>query len=140
LVSDLVESPPELAPYTILKKRLLMSHQLSPVQKAMKLKGLPDQGNRRPSQLLTGLLQVCPPGEPNSAFFHGSFLQCLPAKIQVHKQALHVAIMVAAAVSGKQPSNKKKDKKLVTFCWVHHRFGKDARRCDNLSECQWKEN
>jgi hypothetical protein len=178
LVADLVESPPDLAPYTVLKDRLLMSHQLSPVQKAIKLMALPDLGNRRPSQLLADLLQVCPPGEQNTAFFRGAFLQRLPADIQVHlsqtdtidlkelaqradqlllthrrplsavmaAMALEgapeeeAAAVVAAAVSGKQAAKKKKDKKLVTFCWVHHRFGKDARRCDNPAECMWKEN
>jgi hypothetical protein len=84
LVADLVESPPEVAPYSILKDRLLMSHQLSPVQKAMKFMALPELGNRRPSQMLADLLQVCPPGEHATAFFHASFLQRLPAEIQVH--------------------------------------------------------
>jgi hypothetical protein len=175
LVADLVESPPEVAPYSILKDRLLMSHQLSPVQKAMKLMALPELGNRRPSQMLADLLQVCPPGEHATAFFRASFLQRLPADIQVHLaqadtvdlkelaqradqlllthrrplssmmaavelQEETTAAGVMAAVAGKPATKKKKDRKLITFCWVHHRFGKDAKRCDNPSECQWKEN
>jgi hypothetical protein len=61
-----------------------MSHQLLPVQKAMKLMDLPDLGDRRPSQLLADLLQDCPPGEQGTAFFRGAFLKRLPAHIQVH--------------------------------------------------------
>jgi hypothetical protein len=84
LVADLVESPPAANPYTILKDRLMMSHQLTPVQRAMKLLELPNLGNRRPSQLLADLLQDCPAGEQQTAFFRASFLKRLPAEIQVH--------------------------------------------------------
>jgi hypothetical protein len=84
LVADLVESPPANFSYTILKERLMMSHQLSPVQRAMKLMDLPDLGDRRPSQLLADFLQDCPPGEQGTAFFRGAFLKRLPAHIQVH--------------------------------------------------------
>jgi hypothetical protein len=47
LVADLLESPPASFSYTILKECLMMLHQLSPVQKAMKLMDLSDLGNRR---------------------------------------------------------------------------------------------
>jgi hypothetical protein len=84
LVADLVEDPPAANPYSVLKDRLLMAHQLSPVQKAVKLMEMPDLGDRRPSQLLADLLQMCPAGEQSSAFFRGSFIKRLPAEIQVH--------------------------------------------------------
>jgi hypothetical protein len=61
LVADLVESPPADEPYEVLKGRLLMAHQLSPTQKAIKLMKMPELGDRRPSQLLADLLQACPP-------------------------------------------------------------------------------
>jgi hypothetical protein len=186
LVADLVESPPAEEPYEVLKSRLLMAHQLSPTQKAIKLMKMPELGDRRPSQLLADLLQACPPEEQRTAFFRGSFLMRLPSEIQVHlaqvettdlkelaqkadqlwlthrRPGLVAAATAAgsldglaavaedglvAAVAGKggakqggQQHSKKKNKKLVTFCWVHHRFGKDARRCDNPSECQWEGN
>jgi hypothetical protein len=84
LVADLVESPPVSSPYTILKDRLLMSHQLTPVQKAAKLMDQPDLGSRRPSQMLADLLQDCPLGEQGTAFFRAAFLKLLPADIQEH--------------------------------------------------------
>jgi hypothetical protein len=84
LVADLLESPPASFSYTILKECLMMLHQLSPVQKAMKLMDLPDLGDRRQSQLLADLLQYCPPGEQGTAFFRSAFLKRLPAHIQVH--------------------------------------------------------
>jgi hypothetical protein len=84
LVADLVESPPVDQPYTVLKDRLLIAHQLTPVEKAVKLMAAPDLGDRRPSQLLADLLQLCPPGEQSTAFFRGSFLKRLPNELQVH--------------------------------------------------------
>jgi hypothetical protein len=84
LVADLIESPPADQPYTVLKGRLLIAHQLTPVEKAVKLMAAPDLGDRRPSQLLADLLQLCPPGEQSTAFFRGSFLKRLPSELQVH--------------------------------------------------------
>ena len=60
LVTDLIIAPPADRPYKALKERLLLSHQLSPVQKAAKVLGMPAIGDRRPSQLLADLLEYCP--------------------------------------------------------------------------------
>jgi hypothetical protein len=180
LVADLVEAPPADNPYQVLKDRLLMAHQLSPVQKAIKLMKLPDIGDRRPSQLLADLLQACPPAEQGTAFFRGSFLMRLPTEIQVHlanvettdlkelaQKADHLWLthrrpgMVSAVATAQEPDPvdslvaamaaksggkqsvqiqqqaKRKNKKLITYCWIHHKFGNDAKRCDNPAECQW---
>jgi hypothetical protein len=56
------------------------SRQLTPVQRVMKL----PNGNRRPSQLLADMLQDCPAGEQETAFFRASFLKRLLAETQVH--------------------------------------------------------
>jgi hypothetical protein len=184
LVDDLVESPPAAQLYQVLKDRLMMAHQLTPVQKAIKLMNAPDIGDRRPLQLLADLLQDCPAGEQNTAFFRGAFLKRLPGEIQVHLVQTDTADLkdlaqradqlwlthrrpaalapvvpprpdqeqedaVLAALSGKmaakfgiggQPKKKQQQKRSVTFCWLHHKFGKNARRCDNPEECQFKEN
>jgi hypothetical protein len=84
LVADLEEAPPAVSPYSILKDRLMMSHQHTPVQRVMKLLELPDLGNRRPSQPLANLLQDCLAGEQETAFFRASYLKRLPPEIQVH--------------------------------------------------------
>jgi hypothetical protein len=84
LVADLVEAPPADRPYTVLKERLLIAHQLTPMEKAIKLMELPGLGDRRPSQLLADLLQACPPGEQQTAFFRGAFVKRLPAELQAH--------------------------------------------------------
>jgi hypothetical protein len=48
-VVDLVEAPPAEQPYTILKDRLLLAHQLTPVEKAIKLMQQPALDDRTPS-------------------------------------------------------------------------------------------
>jgi hypothetical protein len=105
LVADLVESPPADQPYTVLKDRLLILHQLTPVEKAVKLMAAPD---RRPSQLLADLLQLCPPGEQSTAFFRGSFLKRLPNELQVH-------------LAGTKTTDLKELAQRADQLWVSHR-------------------
>jgi hypothetical protein len=177
-VVDLVEAPPAFNAYTVLKERLLLAHQLTPIEKAMKLMEQPHLGDRRPSQLLADLLQACPPGEQNTAFFKGAFISRLPAELRAHltnveatdlkelaqradqlwathrrpsplaavageqactadEEALLAAVQARAAGKGKQVQRKKK---LITYCYLHHKFGKDARRCDNPESCMWSGN
>jgi hypothetical protein len=80
LVANLIETPPLEQLYTILKKRLLLAHQLTPVQKAINLMGMPDLGDRRLSQMLAELLQIFPPGETSTLFPEARFCSgCRPA-------------------------------------------------------------
>ena len=83
LVTDLIIAPPVVNPYTVLRERLLLAHQLTPVQKAMKVMAMPSLGDRRPSQLLADMLEFCPVGEEASSFFRAAFVQRLPAELQV---------------------------------------------------------
>ena len=83
LVADLVTQPPALQPYQRLKERLLISHQLTVVQMAEKIYEMPELGNRRPSQLLAAMMEFCPAGESNTAFFRAAFLRRLPRDIRV---------------------------------------------------------
>ena len=68
-VMDWVENPPVVNPYTTLKGRLVLAHQLTPVQKATKCLQVVASGNQRPSEVLASLLEYCPPGEEGTAFF-----------------------------------------------------------------------
>ena len=83
LVADLVTQPPLYRPYQQLKERLLLSHQLTAVQMAEKILEMPELGDRRPSQLLAAMMEFCPEGETNTAFFRASFLRRLPKEIRV---------------------------------------------------------
>ena len=83
LVSDLVTAPPQEDPYKALKERLLISHKLTTVQMAEKVLDLPALGDRRPSQLLAAMLEFCPAGEADTAFFRASFFRRLPKEIRV---------------------------------------------------------
>ena len=83
LVSDLVTAPPQEDPYRALKERLLISHKLTTMQMAEKVLDLPALGDRRPSQLLAAMLEFCPAGEADTAFFRASFFRRLPKEIRV---------------------------------------------------------
>ena len=80
-VLDLVENPPAEEPYTTLKGRLVLAHQLTPVQKCLQVVA---STNQRPSEVLASLLEYCPPGEERTAFFRAAFTMRLPPTIQVH--------------------------------------------------------
>ena len=82
LVTDLIINPPNPSPYTALKERLLIAHQLSPIQKAAKILSMPAIGDRRPSQLLADLMEYCPEGEENTAFFRAAYIHRLPTDMQ----------------------------------------------------------
>ena len=83
LVADLVTQPPVVQPYQRLKERLLLSHQLTTVQMAEKILDMPELGARQPSHLLAAMMEFCPEGEVNTAFFRASFLRRLPKEIRV---------------------------------------------------------
>ena len=81
---DLVETPPLVDPYTTLKGRLVLAHQLTPVQKAIKCLQVAASSSQRPSDVLALLLEFCPPGEEPTALFRGAFTMQLPVAIQAH--------------------------------------------------------
>ena len=83
-VMDLVENPPAVNPYTTLKGRLVLAHQLTPVQKAIKCLQVSASSSQRPSDVLASLLEFCPPGEERTALFRGAFTMRLPVTIQAH--------------------------------------------------------
>ena len=83
LVLDVVTNPPEEDPYTFLKERLLGSHQLTDYQRIERLIAMDALGDRKPSQLLAQMLEVCPAGEERSKFFAFHFLQRLPQELRI---------------------------------------------------------
>jgi hypothetical protein len=83
LVADLVATPPEDSPYSVLKERLLLAHAMTATQRAEKLFSLPPLGGRRPSDLLAAMYEFCPAGEERSQLFKALFLTRLPPEIRV---------------------------------------------------------
>jgi hypothetical protein len=83
LVLDLVEVPPEANPYTTLKARLLSSHQLTNFQKIEQLHQMGNLGDRKPSELLAQMLELCPRGQEANEFFLFLFLQRLPKELRI---------------------------------------------------------
>jgi hypothetical protein len=83
LVLDVVTNPPEDEPYTFLKDRLLGTHQLTDNQRIEQLIAVGALGDRKPSQLLAQMLELCPAGEERSKFFAFHFLQRLPQELRI---------------------------------------------------------
>jgi len=82
-VVDVIDRPPIEYPYTALKHRLLEAHELSDYQKLEMLFKMGPLGGRRPSELLTAMLEYCPRGEECNTFFTHLFLQRLPAELRI---------------------------------------------------------
>ncbi len=67
----------------MIKARLLSALQLTDYQRADKLFELPGLGARKPSQLMSQMLEICPRGEEKSHLFACLFLCRLPREIRV---------------------------------------------------------
>jgi hypothetical protein len=74
-VADIIESPPADSPYEAIKQRLLSSHQLTSYQRAEKLFAMLLLGARKPSELMSEMMEICPRGEEKSELFVCPFLQ-----------------------------------------------------------------
>ena len=82
-VLDLVEHPPIVTPYSVLKQRLLEAHQLTDYQKVDQLLKMEALGARKPSELLAAMLETCPRGQETNIFFTHLFLCRLPAELRI---------------------------------------------------------
>ena len=69
--------------YTDMKAALLSAHQLTSFQKAERLFSSEPLGDRRPSELLSELLEWVHPGDERSRLFAMLFLRRLPAAIRL---------------------------------------------------------
>jgi hypothetical protein len=82
-VSELVEQQPDQDPYEVIKARLLSALQLTDYQQADKLFDPPGLGARKPSELMSQMLEIYPRGEERSQLFACLFLRRLPREIWV---------------------------------------------------------
>lgn len=69
--------------YDDLKAALLVAHQLTSYQKAEKLFSSEPLGDRRPSELLSEMLELVHPGEERTRLFAMLFLRRLPAAVRL---------------------------------------------------------
>jgi hypothetical protein len=70
-------------PYTELKNCLLAVHELTHFQRIDRLFHMEPMGDRKPSEFLAQMTEICPQGEEKSIFFMFLFLQYLPRELQV---------------------------------------------------------
>jgi len=83
LVLDVITNPPDVAPYTFLRERLLGTHLKTDYQRIEELSLIGQLGDRKPSQLLAQMLEICPVSEHRSKFFIFHFLQRLPQELRI---------------------------------------------------------
>ena len=69
--------------YTDLKAALLAAHQLTSFQKAERLFSAEPLGERRPSELLSEMLELVHPGKERTRLFAMLFLRCLPPAVRL---------------------------------------------------------
>jgi len=135
-VSDLVEQRPDQDPYEVLKARLLSALQLTDYQRADKLFESPALGARKPSELMSQMLEICPRGEERSHLFACLFLRRLPREIRV-------------LLNKVDHDNKKKEKsdrqgpslaaRLESgLCHGHWVYGESSTTCQK--PCTWQGN
>jgi hypothetical protein len=82
-VADIVESPPQENPYTIIKQWLLGAHLMTDYQRVEKLYLSPAIGDKKPSEIMAAMLEMCTRGEEKTNLFACLFLQRLPREIRV---------------------------------------------------------
>jgi hypothetical protein len=82
-VIDVIEAPHDTLPYTTLKQRLLSTHEMTKFQRIEALFKMEGLGGRKPSELLSQMLELCPRGEEKNPFFIFLFLQRLPKELRV---------------------------------------------------------
>ena len=125
---DIVERPPAEFPYTALKHRLLSANELTDYQKISRLLKMEPLGGRRPSELLTAMLDSCPRGQETNIFFTHLFLERLPAELR---------IMLGAAGTAATPANSPAELAQLQsgLCFFHWRFGDKAKNCK--APCNW---
>jgi hypothetical protein len=83
LVMDVVEVPPMVNPYEILKEQLLSHLQLSEYERLDQLFIMPGMGSRKLSAMLAAMLELCSRGEENTRTFAGLYLHRLLRKLRI---------------------------------------------------------
>ena len=83
-VTAFINDPPQFNPYGCLKDLLTDAHTLTDYEKVEKINAWPSLGGQKPSELLTDLLELCPEGEDERAWFRNAFLRRLPTAIRLH--------------------------------------------------------
>ncbi len=76
--------PPAIRPYEKLKDFLTDAHTLTNYEKVMKIVAMGPLGGRKPTELLSALLELCPRGEQETEWFRAMFLSRLPEAIRLH--------------------------------------------------------
>ena len=152
----ILRNPPTEGRYEALKQHLLREFSLSKTERAAKLLDLPGIGDMKPSQLLSKMNDLIPPGEEatSSTFlFRELFLRQLPVDVRAHlmdkadlsldRLALEAdkffsssgqriqAVRTDPAGSQQRPAAPAAAHHTTTreLCFFHTKYGSKARKC-----------
>jgi hypothetical protein len=104
--------------------------------------------------LLDDILQACPHGEQQTAFFRGALISWLPIELQAHLTGIDTASMKELAQQADQlwtthrqlsplaAVSAVEDQQLdmssaCGLCFLYHKYGADACKGDNPEACMW---
>ena len=152
----ILRNPPMEGRYEALKQHLLREFSLSKTERAAKLLDLPGIGDMKPSQLLSKMNDLIPPGEEvtSSTFlFRELFLRQLPVDVRAHLMdkadlpldslALEAdrffsssgqriqAVRTEPTSSQQRPAAPTAAQHTTTreLCFFHTKYGSKARKC-----------
>ena len=81
--SHILEQPPLYFPYEEIRHHLTSHHELTNFEKVERIVATEPLGARKPSEMLSAMMEFCPRGEEKSVFMAYFFLQRLPAEVRV---------------------------------------------------------
>ena len=138
-VRDLVRAPVNEESYAKLKSRLCQAFELTEAEKIDKMLGTSALGDRKPSELMADLVELCPEGADATTFVKRIFMRSLPVEVrsvlsqsgelrprQLGEAADKVWISVCRTAGPAQAVNAVAGPFL---CKWHKKWGDKARRC-----------
>lgn len=164
-VSDFLEDPPTKDKYAALKKRLIEEYSLQPMAKAKRLANPPELGDKKPSQLMSSMLDLAEGGVEKTPLFKWLFIQRMPQEIhplleshneenmrEFAKFADRLHEMARPTISAVQVPSENFDSVELNatsfgqnttgnrrrLCYAHYRYGENARQCK--APCGWISN
>jgi hypothetical protein len=121
LILHLVEDVPSEESYILLKEALMQAHQHLYYQRVELLSKVELLGNRKPSDLLAAMIELCPCQHIDSPFFLYFFLHRLPREIRVllaeedPKDMMQIAEMADRSIMTASPLYCSRPTKMQTW-------------------------
>ena len=142
-VRDIVRAPTDSGTYDRLRNRLCLAYELTDDQRVDKMLTTSALGDRKPTELMAELLELCPREAEATTFIKRIFIRALPPSVgsalsqapdmlpiplaEAADKAWHYSCMQAAQVNALTTSARGGAAQL---CYWHKKWGDQARRCN----------